>query len=188
MTLFKLGLTSILAGGALWAGTYTVDQAHSHMGFKVKHMMISNVNGKFDTFNGTFEYDEKTKTLKSLNGTVEVKSINTENTKRDDHLRTSEFFSAAEYPEMRFVLEKVEGDTAYGKLTIRGVTKEVELEFENNGLVKDPWGNTRVGLALSGKINRFDYGMKYNEILEAGGVAVGETVKINVELEGILAK
>lgn len=188
MTLFKLGLTSILAGGALWAGTYTVDQAHSHMGFKVKHMMISNVNGKFDTFNGTFEYDEKTKTLKSLNGTVEVKSINTENTKRDEHLRTSEFFSAAEYPEMRFVLEKVEGDTAYGKLTIRGVTKEVELEFENNGLVKDPWGNTRVGLALSGKINRFDYGMKYNEILEAGGVAVGETVKINVELEGILAK
>ena len=188
MKLIKLGLTSFIAGGALFAGTYNVDPSHSHMGFKVKHMMISNVNGKFDTFRGAFEYDEKTKTLKSLNGRVEVKSINTENAKRDEHLRTSDFFAAAEYPEMTFVLEKVEGDTAYGKLTIRGVSKDVQLEFENNGLIKDPWGNTRVGLALSGKINRFDYGMKYNEILEAGGLAVGETVKINVELEGILAK
>lgn len=188
MKLIKLGLTSILAGSALLAGTYNVDPAHSHMGFKVKHMMISNVNGKFDTFSGTFEYDEKTNTLKSLNGSVTVKSINTENAKRDEHLRTSEFFAAAEYPEMTFVLEKVEGDTAYGKLTMRGVSKDVQLEFENNGLVKDPWGNTRVGLALSGRVNRFDYGMKYNEVLEAGGLAVGETVKINVELEGILAK
>lgn len=188
MKLIKLGLLSILTGGALFAGTYNVDPAHSHMGFKVKHMMITNVNGKFDTFRGTFEYDETTKTLKSLNGSVEVKSINTENEKRDEHLRKSDFFAAAEYPEMTFVLEKVEGDTAYGKLTMRGVSKDVQLEFENNGLVKDPWGNTRVGLALSGKINRFDYGMKYNEVLEAGGLAVGETVKINVELEGILAK
>lgn len=188
MKLFKLGLTSILAGGTLFAGTYNVDPDHSHMGFKVRHMMISNVIGKFDTFNGSFEYDEKTKTLKSLHGTVEVKSINTENAKRDEHLRTSDFFAAAKYPNMTFVLEKVEGDTAYGKLTMRGVSKDIKLEFENNGMVKDPWGNTRVGLALSGKINRFDYGIQYNEILEAGGVAVGETVKINVELEGILAK
>ncbi|UFH60268.1 YceI family protein [Sulfurovum mangrovi] len=188
MKLIKLGLISILAGGTLFAGTYNVDPDHSHIGFKVKHMMISNVNGKFDTFSGTFEYDEKTKTFKSLNGTVEVKSINTENAKRDEHLRTSDFFAAAEYPKMTFVLEKVEGDTAYGKLTMRGVSKDVALEFENNGMVKDPWGNTRVGVALSGKINRIDYGIKYNEILEAGGVAVGETVKITIELEGILAK
>jgi len=188
MKLFKLGFASILAGSALFAGTYNVDPDHSHMGFKVRHMMISNVNGKFDTFSGTFEYDEKTQTLKSLNGSVEVKSINTENAKRDEHLRTSDFFAASEYPEITFVLEKVEGDTAYGKLTMRGVSKDVKLEFENNGLVKDPWGNTRVGLALSGKINRFDYGIKYNEVLEAGGLAVGETVKINVELEGILIR
>jgi polyisoprenoid-binding protein YceI len=188
MKLIKPGLLSILAGGALFAGTYNVDPDHSHMGFKVKHMMISNVNGKFDTFSGTFDYDETTNTLKSLNGSVTVKSINTDNEKRDEHLRTSEFFAAGEYPEMTFLLKKVEGGTAYGKLTIRGVTKDVKLAFENNGMVKDPWGNTRVGLALSGKINRFDYGMRYNEILEAGGVAVGETVKINVELEGILAQ
>ena len=149
MKLFKLGLTSILAGGTLFAGTYNVDPDHSHMGFKVRHMMISNVIGKFDTFSGTFEYDEKTKTLKSLHGTVEVKSINTENAKRDEHLRTSDFFAAAEYPKMTFVLEKVEGDTAYGTLTMRGVSKDIKLEFENNGMVQDPWGNTRVGLALS---------------------------------------
>ena len=188
MKLIKLGLTSILAGGVLFAGTYNVDPDHSHIGFKVKHMMISNVNGKFGKFNGTFEYDEKTKKVKSLNGSVEVTSINTDNVKRDEHLRTSDFFAAAEYPKMTFVLEKVEGDAAYGKLTMRGVSKDVKLEFENNGMVKDPWGNTRVGLALSGKVNRLDYGIKYNEILEAGGVAVGETVKINVEIEGILSR
>ena len=188
MKLLKLGLATLLTTGALFAGTYNVDTSHSHVGFKVKHMMISNVKGKFDKFNGSFEYDEKTNTLKSLTGTVEVSSINTENTKRDNHLRSSDFFAASEYPQITFILEKVDGDTAYGKLTMRGVTKDVKLDFENNGSVKDPWGNTRVGLAFSGKVNRYDYGIKYNSLLEAGGVTIGEKVKLEIELEGVLAK
>ena len=188
MKLVKLGLASILASGTLFAGTYNLDTSHSSVGFKVKHMMISNVVGKFDTFNGSFEYDEKTNTLKSLSGVVEVSSINTENAKRDKHLKASDFFAASKYPQITFTLSKVKDDKAYGVLTMRGVSKDVVLDLENNGSIKDPWGNTRVGLELTGKINRFDYGIKYNTILEAGGVAVGETVKLDIQIEGILAK
>lgn len=189
MKLVKLGLVSLLAAGALFGGTYNVDKSHSNVGFKVKHMMISNVTGKFDNFSGSFVYDEKTNTLKSLNGTVEVKSVNTANEKRDGHLKASDFFAADKYPEITFVLNEVKGDKAYGKLTMRGVTKDVELDLETSGTtIKDPWGNTRVGLTLEAKVNRMDYGIKYNSVLEAGGVAVGEEVKLNIELEGILAK
>ncbi|PPK58988.1 polyisoprenoid-binding protein YceI [Malaciobacter marinus] len=186
--LVKLGLASVLSAGALFAGTYNVDASHSNVGFKVKHMMISNVAGKFENFAGSFEYDEKTKTLKSLNGVVKVTSINTSNVKRDNHLKESDFFAANKYPEIKFNLNKVEDDKAYGKLTMRGVTKDVILDVEVNGTIKDPWGNTRTGLVLEGKINRMDYGIKYNSILETGGVAVGEKVRLTVELEGILAK
>ena len=188
MKFLKLGLASVIASSALFAGTYNVDASHSNVGFKVKHMMISNVVGKFDTFNGSFEYDEKTKTLKSLVGEIDVNSINTENEKRDAHLKSAEFFSANEFNNIKFVLSKIDGDKAYGKLTMRGVTKDVTLDLENNGTIKDPYGNTRVGLALSGKINRMDYGLKYNAVLEAGGVAVDEIVKLDIQLEGILAK
>ena len=188
MKFLKLGLASVIASTALFAGTYNVDASHSNVGFKVKHMMISNVVGKFDKFDGTFEYDEKTKTLKSLVGNIDVNSINTENEKRDVHLKDSDFFAAKDFNNIKFELAKIEGHKVFGKLTIRGITKDVELDFENNGTVKDPWGNTRVGLALSGKINRMDYGLKYNKVLEAGGVAVDEIVKLDIQLEGILAK
>lgn len=188
MKLVKLGLASILAAGALYAGTYNVDTSHSNVGFKVKHLMISNVSGKFDKFNGSFEYDEKTKQLKSLKGIIDVTSVNTENAKRDGHLKSADFFNAAKFPEITFSLEKIEDDYAFGKLTIQGITKDVKLDFENNGSIVDPWGNTRVGLALNGKLNRSDYGLVYNQALEAGGVVIGEKVKLSIELEGILAK
>lgn len=189
MKLVKLGLISLLASGALYAGTYNVDKSHSNVGFKVKHMMISNVTGKFNDFKGSFVYDEKTNTLKSLNGVIEVKSVDTDNEKRDGHLKASDFFAADKYPEITFDLNKVDGDKAYGKLTLRGITKDVALDLETSGgTIKDPWGNTRTGLILTGTINRMDYGVKYNSVLEAGGVAVGEKVKLIVELEGILAK
>jgi polyisoprenoid-binding protein YceI len=186
--LVKLGLASILASSSLFAGTYKVDSTHSNIGFKVRHMMISNVTGKFNQFDGSFEYDEKTKTIKSLIGTAEISSINTDNEKRDGHLKSADFFDAKKYPKLTFKLDKIEDEKAYGKLTMRGITKDVVLDFENNGTIKDPWGNTRVGLAFSGKVNRIDYGLKYNSILEAGGVAVGEKVKLDIEIEGILAK
>ena len=99
MKLVKLGLASVLTATALFAGTYNVDASHSNIGFKVKHLMISNVTGKFDQFNGSFEYDEKTNTLKTLTGNVEVSSINTENEKRDAHLKSADFFDASTSPE-----------------------------------------------------------------------------------------
>lgn len=188
MKLVKLGLASILTAGALFGGTYNVDSSHSNVGFKVKHMMISNVQGKFEKFTGSFEYDEKTKQLQSLNGNIEVNSINTGDTKRDDHLKAPDLFDATKFPSITFVLNKIEDDKAYGQLTMHGITKNIELDFENNGSIKDPWGNTRVGLALSGKLNRKDYGITWNKVLEAGGVAVGDKVKLDIELEGILAK
>jgi polyisoprenoid-binding protein YceI len=179
---------ALLGSASLFAGQYNIDTSHSTVGFKVKHMMISDVSGKFDNFNGSFEYDEKTKTLKSLNGNIQTASINTANEKRDGHLKSPELFDAQKYPQITFALEKVKGDNAYGKLTMHGVTKNVVLDLENNGMIKDPWGNQRVGLGLSGKINRKDYGITWNTVLEAGGVAIGEIVKLDIQLEGILAK
>lgn len=179
---------SLLGSVSVFAGNYNVDTTHSNVGFKVKHMMISEVSGKFDTFNGTFDYDEKTKTLKSLNGKIDVSSINTANTKRDDHLKSPDLFDVQKYPTITFSLDTVKGDKAYGKLTMHGVTKNVILTLENNGVVKDPWGNTRVGLGLSGQLNRKDYGISWNTALETGGVALSENVKLDIQLEGILAK
>jgi len=188
MKFTKLTLTSLLTASALFAGTYNVDASHSNIGFKVKHLMISNVSGKFDKFNGTFDYDEKTKTLTSLTGNIEAASINTENEKRDAHLKSADFFEVKKYPNLTFKLDKISGDSAFGKLTIHGITKDVKLDFENNGSIVDPWGNTRVGLALSGKINRKDFGLTWNKALEVGGVVVGDKIKLDIELEGILAK
>jgi polyisoprenoid-binding protein YceI len=185
-TVAILALT-LLGSASLFAGNYAIDTTHSSVAFKVKHMMISEVSGKFDTFSGLIDYDEKTKTLKALSGKIDVNSINTANEKRDGHLKSPDLFDAQKYPEITFVLERVKGDNAYGKLTMHGITKELKLSLENNGIVKDPWGNTRVGLGLSGQLNRKDYGITWNTVLEAGGVAVGEIVKLDIQLEGILA-
>ena len=186
--LVKVGLASILSAGALFAGTYNIDVSHSNVGFKVKHLMISNVNGQFNTFSGNFNYDEKTNTIKSLEGKIKVNSIDTDNKKRDGHLKSADFFDASKHPSLTFKLDRINDDKAYGILTIKGVSKKVELDFENSGSIVDPWGNKRVGLELTGKINRKDYGLNWNKALEASGVVVGETVKLNIELEGILAK
>lgn len=188
MNFTKLTLTSLLTASALFAGTYNVDVSHSNIGFKVKHLMISNVSGKFDKFNGTFEYDEKTKTVTSLNGNIEASSINTQNEKRDGHLKSADFFEITKYPNLTFKLDKISENSAFGKLTLHGVTKDVKLDFEDNGSIVDPWGNTRIGLSLSGEINRKDYGLTWNKALEVGGVVVGDKIKLDIELEGILAK
>lgn len=188
MKLIKVGIASILAAGALYAGTYNVDASHSNVGFKVKHLMISNVTGKFDKFNGSFEFDEKAGKVTSVDGTVEVASINTDNEKRDGHLKSADFFDAGKYPTITFKVDKVEDEKAYGKFTMRGVTKDVVFDIENTATVTDPWGNKRVGVEISGKVNRKDYGVNWNKALEAGGVVVDENVKIIVELEGIEAK
>lgn len=188
MKLIKLGLASLIASSALFAGTFNIDKSHSNVGFKVKHMMVSNVVGNFNEFSGTIDYDEKTNTLNSIVGTVEVASINTENAKRDGHLRADDFFAAEKYPQITFKSTKIEGDKVIGDFTLRGVTKQVEFELENNGTIVNHRGKTIVGLSLEGKINRKDYGVRYNRVLEAGGLAVGDKVKLIIDLEGVLKK
>ncbi len=188
MKIKTLLATSLLAGTALFAGNYTVDPAHSSADFSVKHAMISTVKGNFTKFNGVFEYDEATKTLKSLTGTIDAASINTGIEKRDTHLRSAELFDVAKYPTITFTLDSIKDDKAYGKLTMKGVTKPVVLNFENGGMATDPYGNKRVGMELTGKIKRSDFGITWNAALETGGVVVGEEVKLDVALEGILQK
>jgi polyisoprenoid-binding protein YceI len=188
MNFLKLGLASIVASSALFAGTYNVDVSHSNVGFKVKHMMISNVSGKFNDVVGSFEYDEKTNSLKALSGEIIVASINTADEKRDAHLKEPELFDAAKFPKIIFKTTKIEADAVYGDLTMKGVTKNIKLELENGGVVTDPWGKQRAGFELVGKINRKDFGITWNKVLEAGGVAVGEEIKLQIAVEGILAK
>ena len=183
-----ISLAALLATGALHAGVYTIDPAHSNVGFKVKHVMISNVVGKFDTFNGIIEYDEATKTLKKLTGTIAANSVNTANAQRDTHLKSADLFDVAKFTDITFSLDKAEKGYAYGKLTIHGITKDVKLSLEDNGLITDAWGNQRIGLELKGVIQRKDFGITWNKILETGGLTVGEDVKLDVELEGILKK
>ena len=189
MKFIKLGIISILTASTLFAGTYDIDPVHSNVGFKIRHMMIAYVNGKFDKFSGIFVYDEKTKALKSLEGTVFVNSINTQNSDRDADLRSVNFFDTAKYPKMHMKITKIADDIAYGDLTIHGITKKVKMNLETSGVVvKDPWGNTKTGLNLSFKINRQDFGLKWNKLLETGGVIVGDKVKVNIDIEGVLKK
>ena len=188
MKFLKLGLASLVASSALFAGTYTVDTSHSNVGFSVKHMMITNVSGKFKDVSGTFEYDEETNTLKGLEGIILVDSIDTANEKRDTHLKEADIFNAPKFPKITFKITKIEGDKAYGDLTMKGVTKNIELDLENGGTIIDAWGKRIAGFELQGKINRKDFDITWNKVLEAGGVAVGDTVKLNIAMEGILVK
>ena len=173
----------LLASGTLFAVPFDVDPAHSSVEFKVRHLMISNVKGEFDAFSGT--YDLEKGTLKSLSGKIDAASVDTGIDKRDAHLKSPDFFDVAKYPAITFVMTKFDGKSVTGDLTIHGVTRSVTLDAEVSGTVKDPWGGTRSSVSLSGSIKRSDFGLKYNQVLEAGGVAVGDEVKLSVELEGI---
>ena len=188
MKFLKLSLASLITSSALFAGTYNVDASHSNVGFTVKHMMITNVSGKFNDVAGNFEYDEKTNSLKALSGEIIVASINTADEKRDAHLKSDELFDAAKFPKIDFKATKIEENAVYGDITIKGVTKNIKLELENGGAITDPWGKQRAGFELVGKINRKDFGITWNKVLETGGVAVGEEIKLQIAIEGILAK
>ncbi len=188
MKLSKKMFLFLSLSSLLFAGTYKLDKSHSSVNFKVKHMMISNVKGGFDKFDAKIVYDEKIKHFKTLEASVDTSSVDTKNEKRDKHLKGKDFFDVEKFPKITFKLSKTDGDFAYGKLTLNGITKDVKLNFENNGIIKDPWGNQRLGFSLYGKINRTDFGLKYNSALDTGGVAIGENVKIEVDIEGMLVK
>jgi len=182
-----LGLLTPLA----FADTYTIDPAHSSVGFKVQHLMVSKVYGKFDKFAGTFDYDPKNTKIWKASATIEAASINTGIEKRDAHLRGADFLDADKFPTLEFRSTGVLGAKGgskklKGDLTIHGVTKPVTLDLEVGGVAKDPWGGTRAGFTATGKINRKDFGLTWNKALETGGVLVGEEVYITIEVEGVL--
>lgn len=171
------------------AGTWTIDPAHSTVGFTVRHLMVSKVRGKFRDFDAEIVVAENP-LESSVRATVEMASIDTGDEGRDQHLRTNDFFDIENYPQMTFVSTGITGSGSdyevTGDLTIRGVTKQVTFDLEVGGVSKDPWGNTRAGFELTGTINRKDFGIEWNAALETGGVVVGDKVTIEIDVEATL--
>lgn len=169
---------------------WSIDTAHSEIGFKVKHMMFTNVSGNFEKFDASIETEGDDFTTAKFDFSGEIASVTTGNADRDNHLKSADFFDAEQFPKLAFKstsFEKID-ESEYkltGDLTLHGVTKSVKLDVEFGGLAKDPWGNTKTGLSATGKINRKDWGLNWNSALETGGVLVGEEVKLNIELQFI---
>lgn len=186
----KIFMSLIFIFGLVNATEYKFDKGHSNVEFSVKHLMITNVKGQFKDFDIKLDFDERTKTINSFEGTAKVYSIDTGIVKRDNHLKSDDFFDEANHPEMLFTMTsyKANGDEGEitGNLTIRGTTKQVVFEVEDIATVIDFQNNTRVGFTMEGKINRMDYGLTWNKVLETGGIAVSETVKITVDVQAIL--
>lgn len=167
-------------------GTWTLDPAHSEIAFSVRHLAISKVRGSFDAFEATIVTAEDP-AKSTVEATIQVASVNTNQKDRDNHLRTNDFFKADEFPTITFVSTSVALDgndiTVVGDLTLRGVTKSVTLTGEFGGIVTDGYGQTKAGFTASTKINRHDYGVSWNAALEAGGFTLGDDVTINFELQ-----
>ena len=167
---------------------WTLDPGHSEIGFKVKHMMITNVSGSFGKFDAQVETTGDDFSTAVIEFTADIDSITTSNKDRDVHLKSADFFDAANHAQLKFVstkVEKVDDDeyVVHGNLTLRDVTKPIKLKAELGGIGKDPWGNQKAGFTVTGTINRTDYNLKWNAALETGGVLVGEEVKIFAEIQ-----
>jgi polyisoprenoid-binding protein YceI len=169
--------------------TWNLDPVHSHAQFKVRHMMIANVKGEFTSITGKLELNEADVTKSRVTATIDATTINTHEAQRDAHLKSADFFDVEKYPTLAFTSTKIvkKDESAYdvtGDLTIRGVTKSVTLKAEDvSAPAKDPWGNTRIGLSATTKINRKDFGLAWNAALETGGVLVGDEVTITVDVQ-----
>jgi polyisoprenoid-binding protein YceI len=187
-TLASVAAVVLLNSFAFAADTYKVDPLHTSVSFSVRHLGINNVKGKFKEFEGALVLEGDT--LTEASGTIQVQSVDTGVEKRDNHLRTADFFDAAKYPTITFKTKRVEKDGS-GQLvliadfTMRGVTKELRLPATMSKPTKDPWDGVRVGLETKTKLNRKDYGINYNELLETGVMAVGEEVEIEINTEAV---
>ena len=182
-------ILSLAVPGVAFSAPWEFDAAHTGVHFKVRHLMVSHVRGDFEKFTGKIVYDESDVTKSTADITIEAASINTRVAKRDEHLRSPDFLDVAKFPTITYKSKKVEkaGDGKLkmtGDLTIKGVTKEVVLDIEGPApAIKDMQGNTRVGGSATTKINRKDFGLTWQKMLEAGGVAVGDEVEIAIDLE-----
>ncbi|PWA04121.1 YceI family protein [Flavobacterium psychrotolerans] len=167
---------------------WAIDPTHSEIGFKVKHMMFTNVSGKFEKYDATIATEGDNFENASIDFSANIDSINTNNADRDNHLKSADFFDAENHPKLifkatSFTKKNDENYDLTGDLSLRGVTKSVKFPAEFSGLMKDPWGNTKAGLNIYGKINRKDWGLNWNSALETGGVLVSEEVRLNIELQ-----
>ncbi len=167
---------------------WQLDNVHTHVGFSVKHMMVSTVRGQFKQYSGKVNVDSTDFTRSTFEGEVDVASIDTGNSQRDDHLRSGDFFDAGNHPKIKFVSTRIEskGDNEFvvhGDLTIRGTTLPIALDVEYHGTSKNPWGKTVTGFGAKATVNRKDFGLAWNALLETGGVAVSDKVKIEIEVE-----
>ncbi len=184
---------ALIIGQNAFATVYEVDPVHSRVGFSVKHLMIATVPGNFKEFEGKFDFDEKKGEVKDGVFTVKAASINTDNAKRDEHLRSADFFDVEKYPTITITNTKLKkaGKNKYkwtGDLNMHGVTKPVTFDLEHKGNVKGMMGESRAGFVATTKINRKDFGLNWNKALEAGGVAVSDEVQITLDISAVEAK
>ncbi|HXV17324.1 MAG TPA: YceI family protein [Gemmatimonadaceae bacterium] len=168
--------------------TWQIDTAHTNVEFAVKHLMISNVKGRFGDVSGTLSGSLADPADFTLDVTIDTQSIDTRQAQRDAHLRSPDFFDVEKFPTIRFVGKSIKGDvtdefTLVGDLTIRDVTREITLDVTNEGSLTDPWGNARIGFSAKTRIDRKDFGLQWNQALEAGGFVVGDEIKISVDVE-----
>jgi len=182
-------IITLFGAAAFAAETYNIDPNHSTVGFSVNHMVINTVHGKFNEFAGTVVAEGNQ--VRQATGTIQSKSVDTGVAMRDKDLRSPNFFDAEKYPTITFQSKRAEKkgeDTMLvGDFTMHGVTKEISLPIKLKGPVKDPWGNSRIGLESKTKLNRKDYGLLYNKALETGGLVVGEEIEIEINAEAVKA-
>ena len=190
----KLAVAAVLMAGAAWQAkaattTWQIDPAHTAAQFAVKHLMISTVRGEFKGVTGTVTWDDQDVTKSKVDVTIDAKTVNTGEDARDKDLKSDKFFDVEKFPTMTFKSKKVESAgtgklKVTGDLTIHGVTKEAVLNVEGpTAAVKDPWGNTRTAVSATTQVNRQDYGVKWNANMDGGGVVVGDTVNITIDME-----
>ena len=181
-------IAGLLLGAQAYAGdVYSIDPAHSSIGFTVKHMMVSNVTGNFGQFEGTVDFDPNDLVSSKAEALIQTASIDTRVGKRDEHLKSADFFDAAKYPTITFTSKKIIGKgeqyTIVGDLTMKGVTKEVSIPVSISGPVKSPMGGAVIGLSGQFTINRQDYGISFNKALDNGGLMVSDNVKVDINIE-----
>lgn len=175
---------SLLSFNLVFAGNYNIDKAHTNIGFEVTHMVITTVTGTFTDFEVDLNFNPENLKESSIEATIKIASVNTANLKRDNHLKSVEFFDAEKYPNMIFKSNKIvrndDGFVAYGTLEMRGVSKEISLPFTTQGPIIGPWGNERIGVKASTVINRQDWGVSYGSVMDNGGLVVSDEVVIKI--------
>jgi polyisoprenoid-binding protein YceI len=183
-------MSTLAASTLVPTGTWTADTKHSKVGFAVKHMAIATIRGDFKEYEGTLEISEDDLSTAKVHGSIKAQSVDTNEPQRDEHLRSPDFFDAAQYPEITFdstKIDAVDEDSFQitGNLTIHGVTNEIVLQADVQGTDVDPWGNTRVGLEITGQLSRGDYGMTFNQALGSGNVLVADKVKLALDISAV---